>query len=85
MIPASHYKTHNIVTHPGNAIVRTGKDTWVWCVDGKPEKAVFYCGESKRHNSLQGNSDKRIAERIVPALQDIELVLVPQFFIPWRD
>ena len=57
MIPRKNYSTYDVTTPKGLNLARGAM--WVYCENGDPQKAVMYRGYS-----IQGNSDKRICERI---------------------
>src|ERR1700722_18716194 len=85
IIPAEHYRTLDVIEPKG--IVQVYNERWWWCVDGNPEKAIFYTGSNKRNypGSPQCNGNKTITERIIPNVQDAQLVFVPRAFVPWVD
>ncbi len=84
-IPAEHYRTIDVLEPKG--IVQVYNDRWWWCVDGKPEKAVFYFGRNKRNypGSPQCNGNKAISEKIPVSIENAQLVFVPRAFVPWED
>lgn len=84
-IPESHYVTIDVTRLKG--IIQVYENRWWWCVDGLPEKAIFYRGANSRRypGSPQCNGDWRISERIVPPHSGAQLVFIERAFVPWED
>lgn len=84
-IPESHYRIIDVKNPRG--IVQVCDARWFWCVDGLPEKAIFYIGPQKRRypGSPQCNENRQISERIIPGVPNAQLVFVPRAFVPWTE
>lgn len=83
---ADNYTPRNVVEPKG--IVQVMRDSWWWCIDGDPTKAIFYTPRRKGVGSPQCNSNRAIAERVGQSLghdMRAQLIQIPLAFAPWED
>jgi hypothetical protein len=74
------YKTEDVTIVKG--VVRIMENKYWWCINGKPEQAVFYVGKYGKYYSPQCNSDESVMLRLPkPDLDNLELVLIPNAFV----
>lgn len=81
MINKKLFTTYDVTTPKG--VVQTLKNIWVWCDEGKAEKAILY-----RNYSIQGNTNKAVAERITHCLKpfpNAKVVLIETAFVPFES
>lgn len=76
----------NVVDPKG--IVQVYRDSWWWCIDGDPKRALFY-GASRRHRGFaQCNTNPAIARTLGERNgydKVAQMVQIPLAFVPWSD
>lgn len=73
-----HFTTIDVSSLNNGDVLRVWKNIWVWCVNGDSTKAIVY-----QKYSIQGNSDKRIAEKFQPPMENCRLVLLETCLVPY--
>lgn len=81
-----NYVTHDVINPRG--VVCVYRDSWWWCIDGDPSKALFYKVGRKGHGSPQCNMNKTVAELVGSNLghdKRAQLIQIPMAFVPWEE
>jgi hypothetical protein len=80
------YVERNVIDPKG--IVQVYRDSWFWCVEGDPKRALFYTAGRRGVGSPQCNLNQAVAQRVGENLKHdtrAQLVQIPMAFIPWED
>ena len=76
----SKFSTYDVLNPSG--VVRVLKDIWLWCDNGKPEKAIMYDTYYPQCNANKAISET-FSESILKEFPNAKLIHIERAFIPY--